>query len=346
MIVYKVSFPNKKVYIGITNGTLEGRKKRHYRDVNSDSFLLFHRALRKYQGLEVWEVIDSKENREEICAAECYYIQRYRSNDRMFGYNCTPGGDGCHGPLSEGHKEKIRIRTKAQAVFCYSIDGAFSKHFPSLADCRKNTGCDTRCIRKICNKNKSISSKGYVFGYTEEDCLERLEKYNTDYHHPDDVKKKISQTNIKTKSQNHIRIKSSIGRVGERIFYCYKLNGGFVGSFQSIAICSTELGVAESNISFCLTNVKKYAKEYVFDFNENICREKARNTKKTKFLWFIVCDGEKELYRFNRKKEASKILNIDSERIRNFLRRAKKDEFGRSYKYIEHAATPSATPAV
>jgi hypothetical protein len=164
--------------------------------------------------------------------------------------------------------------------------------------------------------------------------------------HSKETKNRIRESNIKTKSLHKHKLRSSIGRVGVRPFHCYRMDGTYVGEFQSMEMCADEIKVCSSNICFCLHNKKKYAKEYVFDFDRSICEDKARKTKKTKFRWFTVCHGNKELYRFNRIKNASNTLAINFERIRSFLRRNKKDEYGRSYKYIENAASTATTSAL
>lgn len=335
MIIYKVTFPNNKVYIGLTNGKLGDRKAKHYKDMRKGSDLLFHRALKKHQGSETWEVIDTRENRKDLCEAERFHIEKYKSNDREFGYNCTPGGDGRSGPLSDEHKQNIRIAKGAKKVFVFTIEGVFFCEFNSMMECSNKLNVDLRNVASICKGNGGNSAKGYTFGFSKEDCIENIKRNQTTHYHSSATKNKISESNKKTKSTEENRIKQSISRVGNRLFYCYKINGEFIGEYQSIAMCSRQLNIAESNISFCLTNFKKYAKEYVFDFNKEICEEKSKTTKKTKYRWFAVCNGDIELYRFNKHKDAENTLNIDKEKIRGFLRNNGKDDLGRSYRYIE-----------
>lgn len=107
-IVYKVTFPNDKVYIGITSKGLEFRKKKHYSECfNKNTNYKFHNALRKYTDKEIWEVIDTAKDWETLCSLEQIYIQFYDSYKN--GYNSTLGGDGSVGlVISEETKQKMR----------------------------------------------------------------------------------------------------------------------------------------------------------------------------------------------------------------------------------------------
>lgn len=66
-IVYKVTSPSNKIYIGITITNLKERQRTHLRDVNKGSKLPFHNAIRKY-GIEnlVWEVIDNENDFQKL----------------------------------------------------------------------------------------------------------------------------------------------------------------------------------------------------------------------------------------------------------------------------------------
>jgi len=108
MLVYKVTFPNNKVYIGITSKTLEFRKKKHYSECfNRNTNYKIHNALRKYKGKENWEQIDTSECWESLCSLEQLYIEAYDS--KCNGYNSTLGGDGIYGHvMTEDSRNKMR----------------------------------------------------------------------------------------------------------------------------------------------------------------------------------------------------------------------------------------------
>lgn len=98
-LVYKVVFPNSKIYIGITNKTLEKRKYNHYIKVKTNSNFKFHNALRKYQGQEIWEEFCFAFSWEDACELERKFILEFNSCQN--GYNSTSGGEGNYNPCSE-----------------------------------------------------------------------------------------------------------------------------------------------------------------------------------------------------------------------------------------------------
>jgi hypothetical protein len=69
------------------------------------------RALRKYGGSFVWEILeDGIPSQEAAWEKERYFIAKFRSNDPKVGYNGTKGGEGCSPtPKTEEHKRKIKL---------------------------------------------------------------------------------------------------------------------------------------------------------------------------------------------------------------------------------------------
>lgn len=91
-IIYRVLFPNKKTYIGLTSVGLSKRKANHYYEVRMGSSLLFHKALRKYKGQEIWEILHEDIEFDKI--AELEMIEIAKHNSTIDGYNLTYGGEG------------------------------------------------------------------------------------------------------------------------------------------------------------------------------------------------------------------------------------------------------------
>jgi len=130
MVVYLVTnLVNGKVYVGKTTFGIRKRWKRHLRDVNIGSALLFHRAIRKH-GKESFDIsiIANSDSRHAVSHLERLWIIALRSYDPTIGYNMTRGGDGFSGgyrrspetykkiaaklkgkPLSVEHCEKLSI---------------------------------------------------------------------------------------------------------------------------------------------------------------------------------------------------------------------------------------------
>ena len=96
--IYKITCKDtKKIYIGKTESTVQGRWKEHCRaaflESHGDYNFPFHRAIRKY-GINNFtiETIDISSDPEELKEKEKYWINFY--NSYYDGYNATLGGDG------------------------------------------------------------------------------------------------------------------------------------------------------------------------------------------------------------------------------------------------------------
>jgi group I intron endonuclease len=95
-IIYKVTNKiNGKIYIGLTTRTLKDRKKDHIRKAKYEKGFYFHNAIRKY-GEEnfIWKQIDKSTCKSKLSKLEIFYIGKYNSSNRKFGYNSTLGGEG------------------------------------------------------------------------------------------------------------------------------------------------------------------------------------------------------------------------------------------------------------
>lgn len=105
-----------KVYIGQTQYSLEerinnpfmGHKKKAFEDLENT---YFYSAIRKYgwENFE-WSVIEILDN-SELDQREKHWIEHYKSNNRLFGYNQTSGGHK-HYHRSPENKKKMSEVTK------------------------------------------------------------------------------------------------------------------------------------------------------------------------------------------------------------------------------------------
>lgn len=84
---------NGKCYIGQTRHPLDKRWNGHRGPALRKSKTLFHLAIRKHGPENFSRVqIFRCTNQDEADIAEKYFISAFRSNQRQYGYNCTPGG--------------------------------------------------------------------------------------------------------------------------------------------------------------------------------------------------------------------------------------------------------------
>jgi predicted GIY-YIG superfamily endonuclease len=79
--IYKIVFPNGKHYIGLTTTSLEQRTKEHKYCAKSGNTKWLYNALRKYNMVETFELIeiDKSDTLKELCEKEIEYILEYNS---------------------------------------------------------------------------------------------------------------------------------------------------------------------------------------------------------------------------------------------------------------------------
>jgi hypothetical protein len=115
--IYKIQFPNGKHYIGQTTCSLKKRQKEHKSCAKSDNTKVLYKALRKYNMVDTFELIeiDTADSLEELCEKEIVYILNYNSHYIYGnGYNMTYGGEGANGyvPTEEDNIKNSERRKK------------------------------------------------------------------------------------------------------------------------------------------------------------------------------------------------------------------------------------------
>lgn len=169
-VVYKVTSPSGKTYVGITGRTLDRRQIEHAYQARSGSHRHFANALRKYGEAMVWELLDEGiESLEEANDLECAYVTQLRSSDRQFGYNLTEGGDGVVATAET--RTKMSVSAKRRGVSAKQLSnldkgrGGFwrgRKH--SAATKQKLSDIHTgRVISNQTRKKMSEAHRGRIF---------------------------------------------------------------------------------------------------------------------------------------------------------------------------------------
>lgn len=109
---------NGKYYIGKTTGTLKDRWKCHKCNAKTRPRVPINFAIALY-GAESFtmETISTHKTIEELNQAEIEAIKKWKSNDKRFGYNLTPGGDGAPigNKFMEGHRHSEESKAKMAA---------------------------------------------------------------------------------------------------------------------------------------------------------------------------------------------------------------------------------------
>lgn len=129
--IYKIEFPNGKVYIGLTTTSLKIRQSQHKKCAKGNDTQYLYNALRKYKIVDTFELIeiDTADSKEELCEKEMGYILMYNSFDREYGYNMTFGGEGVNGWVPS---QEQRERARENSIKQFEKLGAREKHSEAL----------------------------------------------------------------------------------------------------------------------------------------------------------------------------------------------------------------------
>lgn len=232
-VVYLISFPNGKKYVGITSTSFEERKASHLSHMNT-SKLAVHQALRRFKGDENWQVIAKANNWEKLTELEIQMIDEHQSHISRNGYNLTLGGDGTVGfEHSEVQKER-NSRAKTE----YFSD----------------------------KKNRERQSKATVLAHKMNPAQARAHSEFQKQRFTDPKEREKTSKGMREflSDPENLRI-HSIQR-GARPFLVHTVSGEFVGEWLSQNCCARELGLSVSHINNCLHGKRKSHKGYKFQY--------------------------------------------------------------------------------
>ena len=121
--VYKITFPNNKNYIGISNNIYR-RMLEHNTDFRNN--LPIEYAIKKYGKITEFDIIEeiSPENRDLMREREKYWIEHYNSYKKEFGYNISKGGDGAD--LGSNNSQAKLTEEQFKRIYQDLLDNALS----------------------------------------------------------------------------------------------------------------------------------------------------------------------------------------------------------------------------
>lgn len=88
-VVYKISFPNGKIYIGKDIGR-DGHSLRYFGSWNNDVVAQDFTKAELLSLTLTKEILFESSDKDEVTKTEIEYIKLYRSNDPKIGYNKWP----------------------------------------------------------------------------------------------------------------------------------------------------------------------------------------------------------------------------------------------------------------
>lgn len=131
MLIYKITFPNGKVYIGQTIHSLKKRKAQHLGKLKNPKKSALHNAINLYGKENItWDIIDTASNKEDLNTKEIYWIKVYNSipeTEGGWGYNLTLGGNSCN--HSQESKDKMSTAKKGKKFLSQAHYKKLSKKF-------------------------------------------------------------------------------------------------------------------------------------------------------------------------------------------------------------------------
>ena len=121
--VYKITFPNNKVYIGISNNIYR-RMLEHNSDFRNN--LPIEKAIQKYGKITEFVILEeiNPNDREFMREREKFWISAFNSNKKEFGYNISEGGDGAD--IGSNNSQAKLTEEQYQQVYKDLIDNKLS----------------------------------------------------------------------------------------------------------------------------------------------------------------------------------------------------------------------------
>jgi group I intron endonuclease len=121
--VYKIIFPNNKIYIGISNNIYR-RMLEHNSDFRNN--LPIEKAIQKYGKITEFIILEeiNPNDRELMREREKFWISAFNSNKKEFGYNISEGGDGAD--IGSNNSQAKLTEEQYQQVYKDLIDNKLS----------------------------------------------------------------------------------------------------------------------------------------------------------------------------------------------------------------------------
>jgi group I intron endonuclease len=224
-----VNKTNNKKYIGYTKTSLYRRIMSHYYlSKNNKSNNFFKNALNKnIKSNFEWYILFISENLKELKDKEMFYIKKFKSNDRKYGYNATTGGE-------ENKMNKESCNKISKKALQRNLNGSNNPFFG-----KKHSEKTRKHLSEI---RKGIS-------------------YNPNYKHTEKTKLKLSDIRKKLcKDPKHI-LKMRLAQVGKPIKCINNEN-----IYPSIAEAARQLNLKKTTIKAHLHGRLKSAMGYKFIF--------------------------------------------------------------------------------
>lgn len=210
-VIYKMTFPNNKVYIGQTIDF--NRRMNRYKILDCKSQKKLYNALKKYNWTDIQcEIICQCDNINELNEKETELIKEYNSRDSNYGYNISAGGSIGADEAWRKKQSKIQTGLKRKYVFTEDhrrkIGEANKRRDPAIYESAAKKCSKTLTGRKTCGHSEETKQKIGNANKGQKRTPEQIEanrlaqiKYHQENEMDDTIKQKISKGN-KGKKRN------------------------------------------------------------------------------------------------------------------------------------------------
>ena len=160
---------NGKKYIGLSNNINQRlRKHKNYLNKNAHPNDHLQSSWNKY-GAENFKLqIIELCSEDDLDEREIYYISKFNTHDKDYGYNKTSGGEGVKNINDECIDKLSKSKTR-KAVVKLSLDGKFICEYRNCKYAAKDVNGGSENIRTCCNKkNMHKTAYGYIWMYKDD----------------------------------------------------------------------------------------------------------------------------------------------------------------------------------
>lgn len=298
--IYKLqSNYNNKVYIGLTKNHWLKRIKEHFlalkKGIHTNELLQNHYNKYKIYEKDVFSATLVEECcNSELCSKEIYYINLYKSYDRLTGFNLTYGGE--QNIPTEHTILKKRLSSKNIPVYAYTKDGKFYKEYYSRSEAGRELGISDSDVVRAIKSGSQRHRNGFMFSNVFVDKMEAYlpkitSQIKTCYVFDKDLKLlsehysiadaarsynipvnfATNYVNAGSLVENRIYFSKNINFKPKthkkcKIVYVYNKTGEFIESINGLKLCATKYNIDYRFLHQKIKNKKLY-KDYYFSYN-------------------------------------------------------------------------------
>lgn len=240
--IYKITCTaNNKVYIGLSSN-LEQRIKAHISKLTHGTHTNKHlQAAWDLYGENsfTFDIIEYCDDVNMLKEREIFYISKYKSDNREYGFNNTAGGDGLNYCTDEV-REKLSISKTKKSVVRFDLYGNYIDEYRNVMFATKAVNGNYASIRACCDKRSGYKTSSNSIWMYKDDYLQNgldLSQY-----------------------------KNMQGIACSKEVIQYDKNGNYIATFESAHDVERKIGISFKLVSAVCTGAKSVSHGYVFRY--------------------------------------------------------------------------------